>query len=59
MTPRLTVLRAALEQDAQACTQGWPRSGSSNADDPRFDPSHVLEHVRAINAWYATTNRSR
>jgi hypothetical protein len=32
---------------------GLAALGFFSPDDPRFDPPRVLEHVRAINAWYA------
>jgi predicted unusual protein kinase regulating ubiquinone biosynthesis (AarF/ABC1/UbiB family) len=49
----LAVIRAALEQDAHAVHAGLAALGFFELDDPRFDPTRVLEHVRAINAWYA------
>jgi predicted unusual protein kinase regulating ubiquinone biosynthesis (AarF/ABC1/UbiB family) len=53
----LTVIRAALEQDADTVHAGLAALGFFAAEDPRFDPSLVLEHVRAINAWYADDER--
>ena len=49
----LAVVRAALEHDADAVHAGLAALGFFERDDPRFDPSHVLDHVRALNAWYA------
>jgi predicted unusual protein kinase regulating ubiquinone biosynthesis (AarF/ABC1/UbiB family) len=49
----LSVLRAALEGDAGAVHAGLASLGFFEPSDPRFAPAHVLEHVRAINAWYA------
>jgi predicted unusual protein kinase regulating ubiquinone biosynthesis (AarF/ABC1/UbiB family) len=49
----LDVIRAALEHDARAVHAGLADLGFFGLDDPRFDPALVLEHVRAINAWYA------
>ena len=48
----LDVIRAALEQDADAVHAGLAALGFFELDDPRFEPALVLEHVRAINAWY-------
>jgi hypothetical protein len=53
VTAELAVLRAALEHDAQGAHAGLAALGFFGRDDPRFDPSHVLDHVRALNAWYA------
>lgn len=50
----IAVIRAALEDDADAVHAGLAALGFFALDDPRFDPSHVLEHVRAITAWYTT-----
>ena len=47
------MIRAALEHDATAVHAGLAALGFFEPDDPRFDPRLVLEHVRAINAWYA------
>ncbi len=49
----LGVLRAALEEDAEAVHAGLAALGFFDPDDPRFDPARVLAHVRALNAWYA------
>jgi predicted unusual protein kinase regulating ubiquinone biosynthesis (AarF/ABC1/UbiB family) len=49
----LDVIRAALEHDADAVHAGLAALGFFGLDDPRFEPALVLEHVRAINAWYA------
>jgi predicted unusual protein kinase regulating ubiquinone biosynthesis (AarF/ABC1/UbiB family) len=49
----LTVIRAALEHDPDGVHAGLGALGFFELDDPRFDPVRVLEHVRAINAWYA------
>jgi predicted unusual protein kinase regulating ubiquinone biosynthesis (AarF/ABC1/UbiB family) len=49
----LAVIRAALEHDAAGVYAGLATLGFFELDDPRFDPARVLEHVRAINAWYA------
>ena len=49
----LAVIRAALEHDANTVHAGLAALGFFEPDDPRFDRALVLEHVRAINAWYA------
>ncbi len=49
----LGVLRAALELDADGVHAGLAALGFFEPRDPRFDPRRVLDHVRAINAWYA------
>jgi predicted unusual protein kinase regulating ubiquinone biosynthesis (AarF/ABC1/UbiB family) len=49
----LGVRRAALERDADGVHAGLAALGFFEAHDPRFDPARVLEHVRAVNAWYA------
>jgi predicted unusual protein kinase regulating ubiquinone biosynthesis (AarF/ABC1/UbiB family) len=49
----IAVMRAALEHDADGVHAGLATLGFFKPDDPRFDPTRVLEHVRAINAWYA------
>jgi predicted unusual protein kinase regulating ubiquinone biosynthesis (AarF/ABC1/UbiB family) len=49
----LGVIRAALEHDARAVHAGLAALGFFRLDDSRFDPALVLDHVRAINAWYA------
>jgi predicted unusual protein kinase regulating ubiquinone biosynthesis (AarF/ABC1/UbiB family) len=49
----LAVILAALEQDAHAVHAGLAALGFFELDDSRFDPTRVLEHVRAVNAWYA------
>jgi ABC1 atypical kinase-like domain len=49
----LGVIRAALEHNAHAVHAGLAALGFFELDDPRFEPALVLEHVRAINAWYA------
>jgi predicted unusual protein kinase regulating ubiquinone biosynthesis (AarF/ABC1/UbiB family) len=48
----LGVIRAALEHDGDGVHAGLAELGFFALDDPRFDPVHVLDHVRAINAWY-------
>jgi predicted unusual protein kinase regulating ubiquinone biosynthesis (AarF/ABC1/UbiB family) len=53
----LGVLRAALEEDAEAVHAGLAALGFFASDDPRFDPARVLAHVRALNAWYARDER--
>jgi hypothetical protein len=50
----LAVLRAGLEQDALSAHAGLAALGFFEPHDLRFDPSHVLDHVRALNAWYAS-----
>jgi predicted unusual protein kinase regulating ubiquinone biosynthesis (AarF/ABC1/UbiB family) len=49
----LDVIRAALRRDAEGAHAGLAALGFFGFDDTRFDPQRVLEHVRAINAWYA------
>ena len=46
-------VRAALEHDADAVHAGLAALGFFEPDDPRFDRERVLDHVRALNAWYA------
>jgi predicted unusual protein kinase regulating ubiquinone biosynthesis (AarF/ABC1/UbiB family) len=48
----LRVLRAALDRDAHAVHAGLAELGFFEPHDPRFEPARILEHVRAINAWY-------
>jgi predicted unusual protein kinase regulating ubiquinone biosynthesis (AarF/ABC1/UbiB family) len=48
----LGLLRAALEHDPDGVHAGFAALGFFERDDPHFDPARVLEHVRAINAWY-------
>jgi predicted unusual protein kinase regulating ubiquinone biosynthesis (AarF/ABC1/UbiB family) len=49
----LDVRRAALERDAQGVHAGLAALGFFESRDPRFDPERVLEHVQAVNEWYA------
>jgi predicted unusual protein kinase regulating ubiquinone biosynthesis (AarF/ABC1/UbiB family) len=49
----LGVRRAGLEHDADAAHDGLAALGFFEPDDPRFDRERVLDHVRALNAWYA------
>jgi predicted unusual protein kinase regulating ubiquinone biosynthesis (AarF/ABC1/UbiB family) len=49
----LTVLRAALEDDADSVHEGLAALGFFERGDPRFDPQRLLDHVRALNDWYA------
>lgn len=49
----LGVIRAALEHDGDGVHAGLAALGFFEPDDPRFESSRVLGHVRAINAWYA------
>jgi predicted unusual protein kinase regulating ubiquinone biosynthesis (AarF/ABC1/UbiB family) len=53
VTAELAVLRGGLERDPQGVHPGVAALGFFGPDDPRFDPSNVLDHVRALNAWYA------
>jgi predicted unusual protein kinase regulating ubiquinone biosynthesis (AarF/ABC1/UbiB family) len=48
----LGLLRAALDHDPDGVHAGFAALGFFERDDPRFDPARVLDHVRAINAWY-------
>jgi predicted unusual protein kinase regulating ubiquinone biosynthesis (AarF/ABC1/UbiB family) len=50
----LAVLRAALELDAAGVHAGLAALGFFDPCDARFEPTRVLAHVRALNAWYAT-----
>jgi hypothetical protein len=50
----LGVLRAVLELDAHAVHSGLSALGFFDPNDPRFDPERVLEHLRALNRWYAS-----
>lgn len=49
----LDVLRAGLGRDADGVHAGLAALGFFERDDPRFDRDRVLDHVRALNAWYA------
>jgi ABC1 atypical kinase-like domain len=49
----LDVLRAGLDRDADGVHAGLAALGFFERDDPRFDRDRVLDHVRALNAWYA------
>src|SRR5579859_8137733 len=49
----LGVLRAALENDADGVSAGLAALGFLELGDPRFDRERVLDHVRALNSWYA------
>jgi predicted unusual protein kinase regulating ubiquinone biosynthesis (AarF/ABC1/UbiB family) len=49
----LSLLRGALVEDADTVHEGLASLGFFDRDDPRVDPSRVLAHVRALNAWYA------
>jgi predicted unusual protein kinase regulating ubiquinone biosynthesis (AarF/ABC1/UbiB family) len=49
----LAVIRAGLENDADGAHAGLANLGFFELNDPRFDSARVVEHVRAINAWYA------
>ena len=48
------LLRAVREGDADAVHSGLAALGFFAADDPRFDPERVLDHVQALNRWYAS-----
>jgi len=50
----LSVLQAALDEDAAGVHAGLASLGFFAPSDPRIDPARVLAHVRALNAWYAT-----
>jgi predicted unusual protein kinase regulating ubiquinone biosynthesis (AarF/ABC1/UbiB family) len=50
----IDVLRAALELDPARVHAGLAALGVFDPGDARFDPAHVLAHVRALNAWYAS-----
>ena len=49
----LGVRRAGLEHDADAAHDGLAALGFFDLCDSRFDRKRVLDHVRALNAWYA------
>jgi hypothetical protein len=49
----LAILRAGMAGDARAVHRGLAALGFFDLDDPRFDASRVLGHVRVLNAWYA------
>ena len=49
----LGVRRAGLEHDADAAHDGLAALGFFDLSDPRFDRKRVLDHVCALNAWYA------
>jgi predicted unusual protein kinase regulating ubiquinone biosynthesis (AarF/ABC1/UbiB family) len=48
-----SVLRAALEGDAQALYDGFVEMGFYAADDPEVEPARLLEHMRALQGFYA------
>jgi predicted unusual protein kinase regulating ubiquinone biosynthesis (AarF/ABC1/UbiB family) len=50
----LGVRRAGLEHDADAAHDGLAALGFFDLSDSRFDRKRVLDHVRALNAWYET-----
>jgi predicted unusual protein kinase regulating ubiquinone biosynthesis (AarF/ABC1/UbiB family) len=50
----LGVRRAGLEHDADAAHDGLAALGFFDRSDSRFDRKRVLDHVRALNAWYET-----
>jgi hypothetical protein len=50
----LSVLRAALEDDVDSVYGGLAASGFFEQADPRFDRKRLLDHVRALDAWYAS-----
>jgi predicted unusual protein kinase regulating ubiquinone biosynthesis (AarF/ABC1/UbiB family) len=47
------VIRAALEGDAQALYEGFVEMGFYAADDPEVQPARLLEHMRALQGFYA------
>ena len=49
----LSVLRAGLDSDAAGVHAGLATLGFFDPGDQRIDPSRLLAHVRALNAWYA------
>jgi predicted unusual protein kinase regulating ubiquinone biosynthesis (AarF/ABC1/UbiB family) len=49
----LAVLRAALDHDAAGVHAGLARLGFFDLGHQGIDPSRLLAHVRALNAWYA------
>jgi predicted unusual protein kinase regulating ubiquinone biosynthesis (AarF/ABC1/UbiB family) len=49
----LAVLRAGLDRDPAGVHAGVAALGFFDAEDQRIDPSRLLAHVRALNAWYA------
>ncbi len=53
----LAVLRAAFEDDADSVHRGLAALGFFEPGDPRFDPKRLLDHVCALNAWYANDER--
>jgi predicted unusual protein kinase regulating ubiquinone biosynthesis (AarF/ABC1/UbiB family) len=48
-----SVLRAALEGDAQALYERFVEMGFYAADDPEVEPARLLEHMRALQGFYA------
>jgi len=49
----LAVLRAGLDGDAARVHAGLAALGFFDTADPRVDADRLLEHVRALNRWYA------
>ncbi|MEA2198186.1 MAG: hypothetical protein QOJ25_2237 [Solirubrobacteraceae bacterium] len=49
----LSVLRAALEGNADAVYEGFAALGFFDRHDPHIDAERLLAHVRALNGWYA------
>src|SRR5436305_5667814 len=47
------VIRAALEGDAEALHAGLVGMGFYAADDPEVEPARLLEHMQALQGFYA------
>jgi predicted unusual protein kinase regulating ubiquinone biosynthesis (AarF/ABC1/UbiB family) len=53
----LALLRASTERNADAVHAGLAALGFFDPDDARFDRARVLDHVRTVNAWYASDEK--
>ena len=47
------LLLAGIQATQVIASAGLAELGFFELEDPRFEPSRVLDHVPAINAWYA------
>jgi hypothetical protein len=47
------LLLAGIQATQVIASAGLAELGFFEFEDPRFERSRVLDHVRAINAWYA------
>ncbi len=47
-----TLIRAAMEGDAEAVRAAMAGFGYFDADDPKIPADRVLEHIRRVSGWY-------